>query len=105
MPEFARDSLPISYQPGLKGVAKDSIVAFPIPSAGGYPKWVIAQVVATSEAGDYTYDELKVRIRGQLQQVAQMRRYIDSQRKGIYIRMWPDRAAVATSIFDRGGPP
>lgn len=105
MPELARDSLPASYQAGLKGVAKDSIVAFPIPSAGGYPKWVIAQMVATTEAGDYSYDELKIRIRGQLQQVAQMRRYIDSQRKGIYIRMWEDRAVVATSIFDRGGPP
>jgi len=105
MPELARDSLPLSYQIGLKDVGKDSIVAFPIPSAGGYPKYVIAQVVTTTDAGDYSYDELKLRIRGQLQQVSQMRRYIDSQRKAIYIMKWEDRALVATSIFDRAGPP
>ncbi len=105
MPELARDSLPPSYQAGLKGAAKDSIVSFPIPAAGGFPKYVIAQVVSTTDAGDYSYDELKLRIRSQLQQVAQMRRYIDSQRKGIYIRTWEDRAVVAATIFDRGGPP
>jgi peptidyl-prolyl cis-trans isomerase SurA len=106
MPELARDSLPQSYQVGLNGVGMDSIVAFPIPAAGGFPKYVIAQVVKTTEAGDYSYDEVKLRIRANLQQVSQMRRYIDSQRKSIYVMMMPlERAYLATSIFDRAGPP
>src|SRR5207249_3322363 len=78
MPELSRDSLPPSYQAGLKGAGKDSIIAFPIPSSGGYAKYVIAQVVAATDAGEYGYNELKLRLRANLQQVSQMRRYIDA---------------------------
>lgn len=103
MPEMPRDSLPLTYQSGLKGTAKDSIVAFPIAAAFG-SKFVIAQVVNTTETGEYTFDEVKLRIRAQLQQVAQMRRYIDAQRKLIYVKTMPERAYLAVTIFDRGGP-
>jgi len=105
MPETPRDSLPQSYQTGLLGVRKDSIVAFPIPTVGGYAKFVIGQVVLTTEAGPYSYDEVKLRIRANLQQVSQMRRYIDSQRKLVYLKVDPERAYIATSVFDRGGAP
>ena len=54
-----------------------------------------------AQAGDYSYDELKSRIRANLQQVTQMRRYIDSQRKLVYVHVMQDRAYGATSIFDR----
>jgi peptidyl-prolyl cis-trans isomerase SurA len=99
IPEQPIDSLPASYQAGLKDVKKDSIVTFPIPTAIGYNKFVIAQVASLSEPGDYTYDEIKARIRQQLQQVGQMRKYIDAQRKTVYVRMYPERAQEAVRIF------
>jgi peptidyl-prolyl cis-trans isomerase SurA len=105
MSETPRDSLPMSYQNGLRGVGKDSIVAFPIPTGNGLSKFVIAQVVSTTEAGDYSYDDVKARIRSNLQQVSQMRRYIDSQRKSVYVKVWQDRALLATNIFLRGATP
>ena len=105
MSETPRDSLPVSYQAGLKNVAKDSIVAFPIPAGGGHPKFVIAQVVSTTDAGEYSYTDVKARIRANLQQVSQMRRYIDSQRKLVYVKVVPERAYAATSIIDHGSTP
>jgi peptidyl-prolyl cis-trans isomerase SurA len=99
IPAQADTALPLSYQAGLKGVKKDSIVAFPILAAMGHEKFVIAQVESTTELGDYTYDELKVRIRAQLQEIKQMRRYIDQQRKTVYVRLYPERAEEAARIF------
>jgi peptidyl-prolyl cis-trans isomerase SurA len=99
--DYPIDSLPASYQAGLAGVKKDSILAFPIPGVLGHSKFVVAQVAALSEPGDYTYDEVKARIRFRLQQVLQTRRYIDQQRKNIYVQIFPDRADEAVKIFDR----
>jgi peptidyl-prolyl cis-trans isomerase SurA len=98
IPETFLDSLPTSYQTGLTGVKKDSIVTFPI-DAVGYQKFVIAQVESTSEPGDYTYEEVKLRIRAQLQQIGQMRKYIDQTRKTVYVRLYPERAQEAARIF------
>jgi peptidyl-prolyl cis-trans isomerase SurA len=99
IPEQPIDSLPPSYQAGLKDAKKDSIVVFPIPTNFGYPKFVIAEIASTSEPGDYTYDELKAQIRSRLQDVGQMRKYIDQQRKMVYVRVYPDRAEEAIRIF------
>jgi parvulin-like peptidyl-prolyl isomerase len=93
------DSLPTTYQAGLRDVKKDSIVAFPIPAPFGSQKFVIAQVSATSEPGDMTYDEVKSRIRFQMQQVAQTRKYIDQQRKTVFVQLFLDRAQEASRIF------
>ncbi len=102
IPDQFLDSLPPSYQAGLKDVKKDSVVTFPIPTAMGYQKFVIARVASTSEPGDYTYDELKARIRMSLQNVRQMRKYIDQQRKSVYVRLYPERAEEAIRIFSAG---
>lgn len=95
IPERPIDSLPQTYQAGLKDVKKDSIVAFPIENQ----KFVIAQVESTSEPGEYTFDEIKSRIRMQLQQVLQLRKYLDQQRKTVYVRLYPERAEEAIRIF------
>jgi parvulin-like peptidyl-prolyl isomerase len=99
IPEQVIDSLPLSYQTGLKDVQKDSILAFPIPAPLGYQKFVIARVASTTEPGEYTYDELKARVRMSLQNVGQMRKYIDQQRKSVYVRLYPERAEEAIRIF------
>jgi parvulin-like peptidyl-prolyl isomerase len=102
IPEQPLDSLPPSYQSGLRGVKKDSVVTFPIGTAFGYQKFVIAEVASTSEPGDYTYEELKTRVRQRVQQIAQMRKYIDQQRKTVYVRLYPERAEEAVRIFNNG---
>jgi parvulin-like peptidyl-prolyl isomerase len=104
IPDTPYDSLPGSYQLGLKDVKKDSIVTFSIPTALGYPKFVIAQVVGTTESGQYTFDEVKARIRAQLQQISQMRRYIDQQRALMYVKVFEDRAMEAIKIFEARPP-
>ena len=96
------DSLPQSYQAGLRGAKKDSIVAFPIQAPMGYNKFVIAEVSSTAEAGQFTYDELKAQIRYQLQSLLQTRKYIDQQRKTVYVRLYPERAKEAIRIFEVG---
>jgi peptidyl-prolyl cis-trans isomerase SurA len=100
MPETAFDTLPPSYQAGFKDAKKDSVVSFPIPTVAGHPKFVIAQVMGVNQAGDYTYDELKLRIRANLQQITQMRRYIDAQKKSMYVHTLWERAYGAGVIFD-----
>lgn len=103
IPEQPIDSLPPSYQSGLKDVKKDSIVTFPIQALlGGYQKFVIAQVASTSEPGDYTYEQIKAQVRARLQQIGQMRKYIDQQRKTVYVRLYPERAQEAVRIFETG---
>jgi peptidyl-prolyl cis-trans isomerase SurA len=102
IPETPIDTLPPSYQSGLKDVKKDSIVTFPISAVMGYQKFVIAEVASTSQPGDYTYDELKARLRMNLQYVGQMRKYMDQQRKTVYVRLFPDRAQEAVRIFAVG---
>jgi peptidyl-prolyl cis-trans isomerase SurA len=99
IPEYFIDSLPAPYQAGLKDVKKDSVVMFPIPAAMGYQKFVIAQVASTSEPGEYTYEEVKPRLRAQMQGVGAMRKYIDQQRKTLYVRIYPERAEEAIRIF------
>jgi peptidyl-prolyl cis-trans isomerase SurA len=100
IPEQPIDSLPASYQAGLKDVKKDSVVAFPILAPLGYEKFVIAQVSSTSEPGDYTFEEIKLGLRSRLQNVAALRRYLDQQRKTVYVRSYPERAREALRIFD-----
>lgn len=102
IPEQPLDSLPPTYQSGLRGVKKDSVVTFPIGTPFGYQKFVIAEVASTSEPGDYTYEELKARVRQRVQQIAQMRKYIDQQRKSVYVRLYPERAEEAVRIFSNG---
>jgi peptidyl-prolyl cis-trans isomerase SurA len=99
IPAQILDSLPPSYQTGLKDVKKDSIVTFPISTVMGYQKFVIAQVASTSEPGEYTYDEVKSHIRLQLQSISAMRKYIDEQRKSVYVRLYPERAEEAIRVF------
>ncbi len=99
IPEQPIDSLPASYQAGLKDVKKDSVVSFPITAAMGYSKFVIAEVASTSAPGAYTYDEIKLGIRSRVQSVTSLRKYLDQLRKTIYVRTYPERAQEAIRIF------
>ena len=96
IPEFPRDSLPEAYRNAIEGhVIKDILDPFPIPSSqAGISKYVIAQITFLDEAGEYTLDEMRGRIRSQLSEERSMRRLIDTLKKQTYIsiRYDPEKA-------------
>ncbi len=96
IPEYPRDSLPEAYRNAIEGhVLRDVLDPFPIPSGqDGINKFVVAQITFLDEAGAYTFDEMRQRIRSQLSEERSMRRLIDTLKKQTYIsiRYNPDKA-------------
>jgi peptidyl-prolyl cis-trans isomerase SurA len=87
IPEFPRDSLPESYRNAIEGAKVGDILdPFPIfdPQAG-VRKFVVVQVTFMDEAGEYTLDEVRDRIRAQLSEERSMRRLIDGLKKQTYV--------------------
>lgn len=99
IPEYTRDSLPEAYRNAIEGKKLNEIVdPFPIPSGQpGISKFVIAQITFLDEAGEYTLQEMRERIRSQLSEERSMRRLIDSLKKQTYISVRYDPAKIAAS--------
>lgn len=88
---FPRDSLPASYRQALEGKnAGDFAGPFPIEDRQrGVPKFVVARVTESIEAGEYTVEDLRDRIRGQLAQERGYRRLLEMLRKATYVAVYP----------------
>jgi peptidyl-prolyl cis-trans isomerase SurA len=84
---FVRDSIPAAYQTALAGKVKGDIVGpFEImDTRTGLPKFVLVEVLSTTEQGDYTRDEFRERIRDQLSQEKSIRRLLDNLRKETHV--------------------
>jgi peptidyl-prolyl cis-trans isomerase SurA len=84
---MAIDSLPEPYRKGIEGVKVGQIApTFEIPNPRtGKPKFVVLQVNARSEAGQYTVADLRDRIRNQLSEEKAYRRAIDQLRKEQFV--------------------
>jgi peptidyl-prolyl cis-trans isomerase SurA len=84
---FPRDSLPESYAKAFEGKGSGAFIdPFPIHDPQrGVPKFVIAQLTDVSEGGEYTLQELRDRIRSQLQQERAFRRLIDLLKQETYV--------------------
>ncbi len=84
---FVTDSLPPAYQKAL-GTAKKGDVVGPfdiVDARTGLPKFVIAQVLSTTEPGEYTREDLREKIRDQLAEEKSIRRLIDTFRKETFV--------------------
>jgi peptidyl-prolyl cis-trans isomerase SurA len=84
---FPRDSLPASYAQAF-GTKTDSQFVDPFPIQDpqrGVPKFVIAQILQVTPAGDYTLAELRDRIRESLSNERSFRRLIDELKKETYV--------------------
>jgi peptidyl-prolyl cis-trans isomerase SurA len=92
---FPRDSLPESYGTAFQGKPSGAFIdPFPIHDAQrGVPKFVIAQLTEVSEGGEYTLQELRDRIRAQLQQERAFRRLIDLLKQETYVAINLDGVA------------
>lgn len=88
---FPRDSLPPSYRQAFEGKKNGEFVGpFPIEDRQrGVPKFVVAQVTEAVEAGEYTVEDLRDRIRTQLAQERGYRRLLEMLRKATYVAVFP----------------
>ena len=88
---FPRDSLPPSYSQALQGKGSGDFVGpFPIEDRQrGVPKFVVARVTESIEAGEFTVGDLRDRIRTQLAQERGYRRLLDMLRKATYVAVYP----------------
>lgn len=88
---FPRDSLPPSYRQAFEG-KKSGEYAGPFAIEDrqrGVPKFVVAQVTEAIEAGEYTVEDLRDRIRSQLGQERGYRRLLEMLRKATYVAVFP----------------
>jgi peptidyl-prolyl cis-trans isomerase SurA len=91
---FPRDSLPASYAKAFAGKTKgDFVDPFPIQDPQrGVPKFVLAQLLETTPAGEYTLAELRDKIRESLEGERSFRRLIDTLKKETFVRIMLDPA-------------
>jgi peptidyl-prolyl cis-trans isomerase SurA len=95
---YPRDSLPQSYQKGIEG-KKDGDVTDPFrieSRTPGVPKFVVLQVTALKEGGDYTVADLRNVIRDQLVEERSVRRFLDQLRRETYVSVRLNQVARGT---------
>jgi peptidyl-prolyl cis-trans isomerase SurA len=84
---FPRDSLPPSYQKAFTNKNDhDFVPPFPIPDRTNNTfKYVVGQILTSTEGGEYTVADLRQQIRDELKQERSIRHLLDSLRKDIYV--------------------
>lgn len=88
---FPKEQLPPSYRDAIGDRPKGEFVGpFPIADRGrGVPKFVVLQLTDVIEAGEYTVEEVRDRMRQQLGQERSFRRLLDQLKRETYVRSWP----------------
>lgn len=88
---FPREQLPPSYRDAIATHPKGDFVGpFAISDRGrGVAKYVVLQLTDVIEAGDYTVEEVRDRMRQQLGQERSFRRLLDQLKQETYLRTWP----------------
>jgi peptidyl-prolyl cis-trans isomerase SurA len=88
---FPKENLPESYRTAIGTHVKGDFVGpFPIADKNrGVPKFVVLQLTDVIEAGDYTVEEVRDRMRQQLSQERSFRRLLDQLKGETYVRTYP----------------
>ena len=87
---FPRENLPESYRTAIGTRAKGEFVGpFAIPDKNKVVKFVVLQLTDVIEAGDYTVEEVRDRMRQQLSQERSFRRLLDQLKRETYVRTYP----------------
>jgi peptidyl-prolyl cis-trans isomerase SurA len=97
MPDFTRDSLPVSYHDAIMGhKAGDIVGPFLISDpATGLHKPVVLQLTKVEEVGQYSVTEMRQRIRSNLSDFRGTRRYLDGLRSQAYVWVYEEPKSVA----------
>jgi peptidyl-prolyl cis-trans isomerase SurA len=92
---FPRAQLPAAYQTAFGDKKAKDFVVFQIPGNATVPgKFVVAQLASVEEGGELTLAEVKERFRSRLAEEGGIKRLMDTLRKGTYVSIRQDRAAV-----------
>jgi len=96
---FERSKLPESYQTAFTGKGESEFVEpFAVEDRQrGVPKFVVAQLIAVQEEGDYTIQDLRNQIREQLGEEKSMRRLLDALRGEMFVSIMLDEPKKASS--------
>jgi peptidyl-prolyl cis-trans isomerase SurA len=98
---FPRDSLPPTYQKAFANKNDHDFVApFGIPDrVNNTTKFVVAEILSSTEGGEYTVADLRQQIRDELKQERSIRHLLDSLRKDTYVsvRIEQPRGASSTA--------
>src|SRR5687768_3953282 len=88
---FPKENLPESYRTAIGTRVKGDFVGpFPIADKNrGVPKYVVLQLTDVIEAGDYTVEEVRDRMRQQLSQERSFRRLLEQLKRETYVRTYP----------------
>ena len=87
---FPRENLPESYRNAIGTRAKGEFIGpFPIPDKNKVVKFVVLQLTDVIEAGDYTVEEVRDRMRQQISQERSFRRLLDQLKRETYVRTYP----------------
>lgn len=88
---FPKEQLPPSYREAIGDQPRGTFVGpFGIEDRGrGVPKFVVLQVTEVIEAGEFTVEEVRDRLRQQLQQERSFRRLLDNLKSETYVRTFP----------------
>lgn len=88
---FPKENLPPSYKDAIGTHAKGDFVGpFPIADRNrGVPKYVVLQLTDVIEAGDYSVEEVRDRMRNGLSQERSFRRLLEQLKKETYLRTYP----------------
>lgn len=88
---FPKEQLPESYRAAIGDAPSGTFIGpFPIADRGrGMPKYVVLQLTDVVEAGEYTVEEVRDRMRTQLSQERSFRRLLDQLKGETYVRVFP----------------
>ncbi len=100
------DSLPQTYQDAFAGLKADDVVVFRIANAQtpAVPKFVVARIETYEAGGPMTLDDVRSRLRDNLEQSAAIRRYLDGLRKTEFVEIKPDALLPPFGWKPAGGP-
>lgn len=93
---FPRENLPESYRNAIGTKVKGDFVGpFPIPDKNKVVKFAVLQLTDVIEAGDYTVEEVRDRMRQQISQERSFRRLLDQLKRETYVRTYPVEAFLS----------
>ncbi len=90
--KFPEDRLPPEYRTALEGAKADDVIGpflLPTPALGS-GKWVVAKLLDRSPGGAWTLDDLRERLRMQIQQEKMLEKIMDDLREATYVQLRPD---------------
>lgn len=85
IPRIPMDRLPPAYETALAGAAAGEVVGpIELESPRG-SSWAVLKVVDRQPAGEYTLEDVRQQIRGQLEQQAMVEQLVDELRSELYV--------------------